>query len=64
MKYKGIPFGWTLLITTGDATEDNITNGLLTHAIELWLTIRGNSCAGDWQSVTNLFWFIPTITQC
>ena len=48
MNDEDMLFSWTLLITTSDATEDDLTNELLTHVVELWLAIRGNSCAGDW----------------
>jgi len=48
-KDEDMLFSWVLLVTTGDASEDDLTNELLIYVVELWLTIRGNSCAGDWM---------------
>ena len=45
---EDVLFSWTLLIT-GNMDDDDLTNELLTHVVELWLAIRGNSCVRVWM---------------
>ena len=46
---ENIQFYWMLLSTDIDDEQDSIT--LLRELIELWLTIRGHSIAGQWLEV-------------
>ena len=43
---EDILFSWTI---TADIDDENLSHELLSHVINLWLTIRGFSAAGAWM---------------
>ena len=43
---EDIQFSWTI---TADIDDENLSHELLSHVVNLWLTIRGFSAAGAWM---------------
>lgn len=68
MKDEDVLFNWA---TAADIDDEALSNELLSHVVNLWLTIRGFSTAGAWiehykqcKSVKEKFCAVNCLFKC